>query len=173
MAGPKDELLKAIEGISDEQAQTVIGWLGVLARKDPSTSGPQSVGTLGDALGMATVERKPGHSRMEMKVDPIWHNPNGVLHGGVIYTMVDYSMGSAVQPDLPEGQYCTTIEAKINYLRPAMSGCLSAKARVLDLTRRTAFAEGTVTDGEGRILARSSGIFFLTEAVEQSERERV
>ena len=161
MTGAKAELHAAIDGISDDQAQTVLGWLGVLARKDPSTSGPQSVGTLGDALGMMTVERGPGRSRMEMKIDPIWHNPNGVLHGGVIYTMVDYSMGSAVQPDLPEGQYCTTIEAKINYLSAVREGTLTVETEVVKQGRNIAFTESKVRDDKGKLVATGSGSMFI------------
>ena len=161
MAGPKDQLLAAIDAISDEQAQTVLGWLGVLARKDSATSGPQSVGTLGDALGMATVAREPGRSRMEITVDPIWHNPNGVLHGGVVYTMIDYSMGSAVQPDLPEGQYCSTIEAKINYLSAVREGTLTVDTEVVKQGRNIAFTESRVTDDDGKLVATGSGTVFI------------
>ena len=65
------------------------------------------------------------------------------------------------------------IEVKINYLRPLQAGRMRAEGRALDMTRRTAYAEGTITDDEGRVLARSSGTFFLTETLEQSERERL
>ena len=164
MAGHKDELRNAIGGISEEQAQTVLGWLGVLARKDPSTSGPQSVGTLGDALGMMTVAREPGRSRMHMEIDPVWHNPNGVLHGGVIYTMVDYSMGSAVQPNLPEGQYCSTIEAKINYLSAVREGTLTVETEVVKRGRNIAFTESKVTDDKGKLVATGSGTIFIVRA---------
>ena len=170
MAGPKDELRAAIDGISDEQAQTVLGWLGVLERRDPGEAGPQSVGTLGDALGMVTVARDPGRSRMRMEIDSVWHNPNGVLHGGVIYTMVDYSMGSAVQPNLPEGEYCTTIEAKINYLSSVTGsgsmfivreGTLTVDTEVVKQGRNIAFTESKVTDDKGKLVATGSGTIFI------------
>ena len=164
MAGPKDELRAAFDEISDEQAQTVLRWLGVLARKDPGEAGPQSVGTLGDALGMVTVEREPGRSRMRMEIDPIWHNPNGVLHGGVIYTMVDYSMGSAVQPDLPEGEHCATIEAKINYLSAVREGTLTVDTEVVKQGRNIAFTESKVTDDKGKLVATGSGTIFIIRA---------
>lgn len=164
MAGPKDELRDAIDQLSDEQAQTALRWLGVLARKGPGEAGSQSVGTLGDALGMVTVVREPGHSRMEMKIDPIWHNPNGVLHGGVIYTMVDYSMGSAVQPDLPEGEYCATIEAKINYLSAVREGTLTVDTEVVKQGRNIAFTESKVTAGKGKLVATGSGTIFIIRA---------
>ena len=50
---------------------------------------------------------------------------------------------------------------------------MRAEGRALDLTRRTAYAEDAITDGKGRVLTRSSGTFFLTDTLEQSERERV
>ena len=164
MAGPKDELRDAIDQLSEDQAQTALRWLGVLARKDPGEAGPQSVGTLGDALGMETVAREPGRSRMRMEVDPVWHNPNGVLHGGVIYTMVDYSMGSAVQPDLPEGEYCATIEAKINYLSAVREGTLTVDTEVVKQGRNIAFTESKVTDEQGKLVATGSGTIFITRA---------
>ncbi|MCI0856483.1 MAG: PaaI family thioesterase [Chloroflexi bacterium] len=164
MAGPKDELRDAIDQLSEDQAQTALRWLGVLARKDPGEAGPQSVGTLGDALGMETVAREPGRSRMRMEVDPVWHNPNGVLHGGVIYTMVDYSMGSAVQPDLPEGEYCATIEAKINYLSAVREGTLTVDTEVVKQGRNIAFTESKVTDEQGKLVATGSGTIFIIRA---------
>ncbi|MCI0777611.1 MAG: PaaI family thioesterase [Chloroflexi bacterium] len=164
MAGPKDELRDVIDQLSEDQAQTALRWLGVLARKDPGEAGPQSVGTLGDALGMETVAREPGRSRMRMEVDPVWHNPNGVLHGGVIYTMVDYSMGSAVQPDLPEGEYCATIEAKINYLSAVREGTLTVDTEVVKQGRNIAFTESKVTDEQGKLVATGSGTIFIIRA---------
>ena len=69
MAGPKAELRAAIDEISQEQAQTVLHWLGVLARRDPGEGGPQSAGPLGDALGMVTVKRDAGRCGRRMKIE--------------------------------------------------------------------------------------------------------
>ncbi len=158
---PREELRQAIDGLTDDQVRTVLGWLGILERKDPGEAGEQSVGTLGDALGMVTVAREPGKSRMRLDIDPVWHNPNGVLHGGVIYTMVDYSMGGAVQPNLPEGDFCTTIEAKISYLASVREGTLTVETEVVKQGRNIAFTESKVTDDKGRLVATGSGSMFI------------
>ncbi len=158
---PREELREAIGGLTDDQVQTVFGWLGVLERRDPSEAGEQSVGTLGDALGMVTEAREPGKSRMRLDVDPKWHNPNGVLHGGVIYTMVDYSMGAAVQPNLPDGEFCSTIEAKINYLASVREGTLTVETEVVKQGRNIAFTESKVRDDNGRLVATGSGSMFI------------
>ena len=161
---PREELREAIDGLTDDQVQTVFGWLGVLERRDPqthNTAGDQSVGTLGDVLGMVTKAREPGKSRMRLDVDPKWHNPNGVLHGGVIYTMVDYSMGGAVQPNLPDGEFCATIEAKINYLASVREGTLTVETEVVKQGRNIAFTESKVKDDKGRLVATGSGSMFI------------
>ena len=87
--------------------------------------------------------------------------------------MLDTVMGRAVISKLPEGRGCATIEAKINYFRPVQSGRIVARATVPRMTRRTAYAEGVITDAEGNELARASGTFMLTETMRQGERERV
>ncbi len=158
---PREQLREAIEGLTDDQVRTVQGWFGALERRDPREAGEQSVGALGDALGMVTEAREPGKSRMRLDVDPKWHNPNGVLQGGVIYTMVDYSMGGAVQPNLPDGDYCTTIEAKINYLASVREGTLTVDTEVVKQGRNIAFTESKVRDDKGRLVATGSGSMFI------------
>jgi len=143
-----------------EQIQTNRGWISVMRRQPTSTS-EESVGALGDLLGIRTVAREPGKSRMRLDVDPAWSNPNGVLHGGVVYTLVDYSMGGAVQPNLPEGQFCTTIEAKISYLASVREGALTAETEVVKQGRNIAFTESKVTDDTGRLVATATGSMFI------------
>jgi acyl-CoA thioesterase len=95
------------------------------------------------------------------------------VHGGVLFTMLDTAMGRAVISKLPAGRGCATLEARINYFRPVQSGRIRAEGQAVRITRRTAYAEGTLLDAEGNLLARSSGTFFLTDTLEQSDRERV
>jgi uncharacterized protein (TIGR00369 family) len=122
---------------------------------------------------METVRCEDGVCVIEMTLDDRHMSVAHRAHGGVLFTLLDTAMGRAVISRLPPGRGCATLEAKINYLRPVQRGRLRAEGRALELTRRTGYAEGTVEDGEGRVLARTSGTFFLTETVAQSERERV
>ncbi|MCH7811487.1 MAG: PaaI family thioesterase, partial [Chloroflexi bacterium] len=92
-AGPRDELRAAIDGLTDTQTRTLLAWAQTLGRDERALEAEGSVGALGDALGIVSEVREPGRSRMRLDVDPAWHNPNGVLHGGLIYTLIDYSMG--------------------------------------------------------------------------------
>ena len=160
-AGARDELLAAIENLSEEQARTLLGWARMMRREPATVTAEHSVGPLADLLGIVSEEREAGRARMRLTVDPAWHNPNGVLHGGVIYTMVDYSMGGAVQPNLPEGQYCTTIEVKVSYLTSVREGTLTVETEVVKQGRNIAFTESKVTDDQGRLVATASGSMFI------------
>ena len=76
------------------------------------------------------------------------YNPIGLVHGGLAATLLDSAMGCAVHSTLPAGMGYTTLEIKVNYLRPVTrdSGPLTCIGRVTKPGRRVTFAEGAVTD---------------------------
>lgn len=94
-------------------------------------------------------------------------------HGGVLFTMLDSALGRAILESLPAGRGCATVELKINYFRPVQSGRITARGRKLELTRSLAYAEGEVLNEDGKVLARASGTFFLTDTMRQQDRERI
>jgi len=124
-------------------------------------------------LGLESVRMADGECVMELGIEP-WHLSRARrIHGGVYFTMLDTVMGRAIISKLPAGKGCATIDAHINYFRPAQEGRIRAVGECIRITRRTAYAEGTLLDEAGNMLARSSGTFFLTESLEQADRERV
>ena len=161
-----EELLAAIDGLSEERARVVLGWLEVFRRKGGAQAKGEgeSVGTLGDLLGIVTESRQAGGARMRFTVDPALNNPNGVVHGGVIYTLVDYSMGRAVQYGLPEGEHCATIEVKISYLRSVREGTVTVETEIVKQGRTIAFLTSKVTDDQDRLIATASGSMFVFRA---------
>ena len=161
MSEAHDELHSVVDGLSEEQARTVLAWSVVLRRDQRREGGEQSVGPLGDVLGMRSVGRGQRWSKMELTVDRAWANPNGVLHGGMVYTLIDYSMGGSLQPNLPDGDFCTTIEMKVSYLLAVREGVLTAETLVLKEGRNVAFMESKVTDEKGRLVATATGSMFI------------
>ncbi len=160
-ADPRDELQAAIDGLSDAQVHTLAGWARTLHRDREAQATEHSVGALGDLLGIVSETREQGRATMRVEGDPALMNPNGVLHGGVIYTAVDYCMGGAVQHSLPEGQFCTTIEVKIYYLAPVRGGTLRVNTEVVKLGRNIAFTESKVLDEDDKLVATASGSMFI------------
>ncbi len=119
------------------------------------------VGPLADHLGIRRSTMADGCSRFEAVVRPEHMNPHGVVHGGVIYTLVDYAMGGAVTSRLEPAERCATLELKINYLAAVESGVLRAEARVVARTPRTAVVQAEVLDGDDRRVAVATGTFYI------------
>jgi uncharacterized protein (TIGR00369 family) len=123
--------------------------LRVVAGDVPGAPFPSLIG-----MTLTSVER--GRARMEMTVDARHANPMGTLHGGVPCTLADSAMGLAYASTLDDGESFTTLELKINFLRPVWSGTLVAEGTVVQRGRMVGLAECTVTDERGRLIARAS-----------------
>jgi acyl-CoA thioesterase len=159
---PRSELLAEVEALNERQVDLMLGWARMLKR-GPRVSRDEgdSIGPLGDVLGIVSELREGGRSRMRASADVGFHNPNGVLHGGVIYTMVDTGMGGAVTSLLKNDEYCLTIELKISYLAQVREGSVVADTDVIKLGRNVAFTESKVHDGDDRLVATASGSMFI------------
>jgi uncharacterized protein (TIGR00369 family) len=96
-------------------------------------------------------------------LDESVYNPIGVVHGGLVCTLLDTVAGCAVHTTLPAGVAYTSIELKVNYLRAVTldSGPLRAVGRVVKPGRRVAFAEGEVFDAAGRSVATASSSLLV------------
>src|SRR5918997_1830799 len=96
-------------------------------------------------------------------LDESVYNPIGVVHGGLVCTMLDTVAGCAVHTTLPAGFAYTSIELKVNYLRAvhATSGPLTAVGTVVKPGRRVAFAEGEVRDAAGKVVANATSSLLV------------
>jgi uncharacterized protein (TIGR00369 family) len=112
-------------------------------------------------MGITAVEE--GRVEFTCEVDESVYNPIGVVHGGLVCTMLDTVAGCAVHTTLPAGVGYTSIELKVNYLRAVhvSSGPLTATGRVVKPGRRVAFAEGEVRDAAGRTVATASSSLLV------------
>jgi uncharacterized protein (TIGR00369 family) len=101
----------------------------------------------GIELDRAVVEFEPG---------PQHANPMGTLHGGVFCDVCDAAMGMAWVSGLREDETATTVELKINFLRPVWGGKLIAEARVLRRGRTVGYIECELRDEKDRLVAKAS-----------------
>ena len=119
------------------------------------------VGPFAALLGIRRVEMRDGRARFELRVDRQHLNPHGVVHGGALYTLVDYAMGGAVTCGLARGEQCATLEIKINYLAPVSEGLIGAEAWVVARTSRVAVLEARVHADGDRLVALATGSFYI------------
>lgn len=93
------------------------------------------------------------------------YNPIGLVHGGLAATLLDSAMGCAVHSTLPAGVGYTTLEIKVNYLRPLIPdrGRVTCEGALIHRGSRTATADGRVTDVDGRLYAHATTTCLLME----------
>jgi uncharacterized protein (TIGR00369 family) len=117
-------------------------------------------------VGYRLSEVEEGHAVFELEPAEQHYNPFGTVHGGILSTLLDTSMIAAVMTTLSTGAACSTLEIKVNFIRPATigTGTLRCEARTIHLGRRIATAEGRIFDGEGALYAHavSTVLIFST-----------
>ncbi|WP_059021481.1 PaaI family thioesterase [Mycobacterium sp. M26] len=114
-------------------------------------------------FAMDVIDVESGAVTFRCIPDASHYNPVGTVHGGLVCTLLDSALGCATHTTLPAGMGYTSIEIKVNYLRPvaAGTGALTCNGRVTKPGRRVAFAEGEVLDSEGRVVATASGSLLV------------
>ena len=106
-------------------------------------------------VGFRPTSVEDGKAVFELEAGPQHANPMGTLHGGVLCDVADAAMGVAYASTLGEGESFTTLELKINFLRPFRTGKLIANAHLVKGGRTIGLVECDVTDTEGRLVARA------------------
>ena len=83
-------------------------------------------------LGMELTGDEPGVGFATVDVGADHLNPNGVVHGAVLFALVDTAMGKSTMSVIDEpGRYCASIEVSLRFIRPAVAGMLTATATVV------------------------------------------
>jgi len=89
-------------------------------------------------------------------------NPMGTLHGGILCDLTDGAMGMACASLLDEGESFTTLELKINFLRPVIDAQLEARARVVHSGKSMVYLEcDVVALPEEKLVAKASSTCMI------------
>jgi len=109
-------------------------------------------------MNFELVELSEGRAVFAVEPKEYHYNPIGVVHGGLAATLLDSAMGCAIHSTLPAGAGYTTLEIKVNFVRPmtAETGRVRAEAKLIHLGGRTATAEGRVIDEAGKLYAHAT-----------------
>ena len=109
-----------------------------------------------DTLGARITEAEPGRVVVELEAGPQHRHGGGVVQGGVITQIADAAMGMSLATMQEDLIWNTTIELKINFIRPVVSGRIRAVGRVVQMRQTLLFGEADVLDDHGRLVARAS-----------------
>ena len=160
----------------------------IVTWQDPAPVGKEAFSMAGAAFLRAIAERKlppppianlmgfdieeVGEGRVIFGVEPqeYHYNPIGMVHGGLAATLLDSAMGCAVHSLLPEGRAYTTLELKVNFVRPLKhdTGRVQAIGKVIHLGGKVATAEGSLIDRAGKLYAHATTTCLLVSVPTRS-----
>ncbi|KUL97078.1 hypothetical protein DK26_03930 [Bosea sp. WAO] len=111
-----------------------------------------------DAMDFDLAEVEEGRVVFVGKPSPRFFNPLGTIHGGWTATILDSAMACAAHSTLKVGEGYTTLEMKLNYVRPVMpeSGEVRCEGRLIHRGGTIATTEGRLLDGRGKLLAHGT-----------------
>jgi uncharacterized protein (TIGR00369 family) len=141
------------------QIPTMSGMAYIRALIDGTVAPPP----IAELMRMTLIDADVGTATFTCEPDESHYNPIGPVHGGLVCTLLDSAVGCAVQTTLPQGKGYTSVEIKVNYLRPvhAHTGTLTCVGTVTKPGSRIAFAEAAVTGADGRLLATASSTLLI------------
>lgn len=112
-------------------------------------------------LGIELVDWTEAGALGRLTLAPDLLNSNGIAHGGLYCTLLDFACGIAgcyAPPDAPP-KACVTLSLTTNFIASASVGTLHVRARRTGGGRKVFFAEAEITDDHGARMATATGTF--------------
>jgi uncharacterized protein (TIGR00369 family) len=142
----------------------------VLERLRAVVRGESTLAPVAGLVGFALTAVAEERATIELDAGPQHANPLGTMHGGILCDIADAAMGLAYATMLAEGESFTTIELKINFLKPVWTGRLRAEGQVVKRGRTVGLVESNVFDTKGSLVARASSTCMTLRGVEAAGR---
>ena len=130
---------------------------------------PADEAPIAKLIGMRLASAGPGLATFVLDVDERHHNPMGSVHGGVLADLADIAMGYSVISTLGKDETFTTIEMKINFLRPAFQEKLRCHARVESRGKTIVYAIADVLNEEGKPIAKAVSTNLIVKRSGESD----
>jgi uncharacterized protein (TIGR00369 family) len=127
---------------------------------------------VGDLIGFRLTEIKKGRAKIELEAGHQHENPMGTTHGGIICDIADAAMGMSYATLLQADESFTTVELKVNFLRPFWSGLLTARGKVIKKGRLMGLVECRVTDEQLRLVAYATSTCLTLQGTQGMVRPR-
>jgi uncharacterized protein (TIGR00369 family) len=113
---------------------------------------------ISELLGFHLIEIEYGRAVFEGLPEYRHYNPIGTVHGGFAMTLLDSALGCANFSTLKKGEAWTTLELKVNLVRPLSkdTGTVRAEGRLIHRGRTVATSEGDLKDRAGKLYAHAT-----------------
>lgn len=105
-----------------------------------------------------------GYLLMGLRVEERHTNAAGGLHGGMLMTLIDMQLNSALNYQLDTAQFIPTVAVTVDFIAPAVIGdWVQGRTEVLKRGRSTVFTDCRIIRENGDLIARGSGIFKVSD----------
>jgi uncharacterized protein (TIGR00369 family) len=112
--------------------------------------------------GMEIVEASVGEVTIAMRVEERHVNLQGLVHGGMLAILADTACGLSVRSAMEPGRLHVTVALDIHFLAPAKPGRILGRGNAVKIGRSLAFAEASIEDDGGRLLAKAQSRFSVS-----------
>ena len=112
-------------------------------------------------LGMELVDVKKGWARVRLPFSQKLLHPLGIAHGGAIFSSADSAVAMALLGLVERDEIFTTVEMKINYLRPFSEGEITAEAKITYKGKRIALGDVEVKSAQDSLIAKGLATYMI------------
>ncbi len=115
-----------------------------------------------ELLSIELMDVGVGYSSLEIDLANKHLQPYGMVHGGVFASIIDAAAFWSIYFGIEDpGAGLTTVDLKLNYLEPAVSGKLFARGRQIKVGRTLGYAEAQVVDQSEKVLAHGTSTVII------------
>lgn len=116
-----------------------------------------------ELVGFEVFPNADGTSTGSLAVQKQHLNPNGVIHGGALFTLVDTCLGAALMQRLEDGEICATLQISMNFLKPVFRGLVECRAHIVSKGKRVANVRGELYV-DAKLVGTADGNFAIMRA---------
>ena len=112
-------------------------------------------------LGIELVDIRKGWARVRLPIEEKLTNAIGLVHGGAIFSSADSAVGMALVGMLDRDENISTLEMKINYMKPVKGGEIIAEAYIIHKGNQTAIGDVEIRDEENNLISKGLATYAI------------
>ncbi|MGH2785808.1 MAG: PaaI family thioesterase [Actinomycetota bacterium] len=120
-------------------------------------------------MGLSLIGLGDGTSEVRLDLEPHHFNPGGIVHGGVLATLLDGCIGLALRTKLGMDKDHVTIDLNVQYISAMRAGALIGRGKAVRVGDRVSHGEAELTSQDGRLVAKGSATFLVIPSRRRDE----